>query len=296
MLGNIRLHTRGYTMKRNALFITVLATALAGCAGGTPSVSPSASAAPVPSPSPSSSPVATPTPTPAATTNASCHELAFYLDPILASGFTCETVPAATDPVAPHPEHTRVTLTGYAVSGSFLSPRIFILPVADYAALEPARVPGLVADLQAFTASDASAVFTSSSGEVLLPFLPEQGAMQMFFSQYELRAFESGLGHRYITELGQSADPISNDQLIYTFQGLTSDGQYWVSAILPISNTLLPANANDPPAGQTWDQFFAAYETYMEDTVHALDAQPPTTFEPLISTLDVLAASITISP
>ena len=294
MLGNIRLHILGYTMNRNALSLVMVATALAGCAGGTPSTT--AVPSPSASPSPSSSPVSTPTPTPAVATNASCHELAFYLDPVLASGFTCETVPAETGPIAPHPEHTRVTLTGYVVSGTFLSPQIYVLPVADYTALEPTRVPGFVTDLQALTSSGAPLVFASSSTGVGLPFLPEQGAMQMFFSQHGPVAFEGGLGHRYVTELGQSAEPISNDLLIYTFQGLTSDGQHWVSAILPISNTSLPATGNDPPSGLTWDQFFAGYETYLEDTAHALDAQPPATFEPLIATLDGLVASIVIAP
>jgi hypothetical protein len=168
--------------------------------------------------------------------------------------------------------------------------------VADYAALEPTRVPGFVTDLEAITSSGAPLVFTSSSTGVDLPFLPEEGAMQMFFSQHGVLAFEGGLGHRYLTELGQSAEPISNDMLIYTFQGLTSDGHYWVSAILPITNTSLPATGNDPPPGLTWDAFFAGYETYLEDTAHALDAQPPATFEPLVATLDGLAASITITP
>jgi hypothetical protein len=104
---------------------------------------------------------------------------------------------------------------------------------------------------------------------------------------YQVLPFSSGNGIRFLTQYSQFADPINNHEVFYTYQGLTSDGKYWISATLPISNPLLPADGTNPPNTQNWDSYLAAMATQ-------LNAQPPESYSPTITMLDALIASISI--
>ena len=90
--------------------------------------------------------------------------------------------------------------------------------------------------------------------------------------------------------------PINNHDLFYTYQGLTSDGTYWVSAILPINNQILPSTAATLPAGMTPDQFISAYNSYLPDITGQLNSQTPASFTPSLTALDTLVASIVVEP
>jgi hypothetical protein len=291
MLGNIGSWVKGTIMKRDLLLVAALVMALTACAGGVPGESPGASAAP----SPSSSPTGTPTPSPATATNASCHELAFYLDPVLAAGFTCETVPVSPYELEPYPQHTRVTLQGYPLSGTFFTAHISVYSVADFAIVLPVAFPGRVTDLQALVGGGSAPVFTGPFASPL-PFLPQFDAAQAFFAQYGVIPFTNGSGIRFLTEYAQYYAPVNNTDLFYTYQGLTSDGQYWVSAILPINLAGLPADYEAGFGGQTEEQFSNGYESYITAAVGQLDATSPASFAPTIDTLDTLVASIAIAP
>ena len=136
-------------------------------------------------------------------------------------------------------------------------------------------------------------VATSSTNITLLPAF---NAGQVFYSQAAVIQFQNGRGIRYLTEYAQYTAPINNHDLFYTFQGLTADGQYWVSAILPVSNPMLPANGDNPPTGQSWEDFSNSYESYLADITAQLNAQGPGSFAPTITMLDVIINSIVIQP
>jgi hypothetical protein len=296
MVGNIGAWAKGTTLKRSNLLVAVAVTALTACAGGVPSGSPSGSATSPPlAVSPSSSPASTPTPAPATATNASCHEVAFYLDPALASGFTCETIPASNDPSAPFPEFTRVTLTGYATEGSYVNPQISVMSIADYTAMDPSRIPGFVATLRSYAEGGDAPAFNAQS-EFPIPVLPEGVAGAALLAKCATVPFADGGGVRFLTQFATEVSVYANDALLYAFEGTTSDGAYWVTVMLPIQNPVLPADGNDPPGGQTWDQFDAGYSAYALATAASLDGQPPGAFTPGLEQLDALVASITISP
>ncbi|MBN2177113.1 MAG: hypothetical protein JW722_05580 [Demequinaceae bacterium] len=227
--------------------------------------------------------------------NATCNDLSFYLDPALASSITCTTIPADATSMEPHPEFTRVTLQGYPLAGTFFEARIDVYPIADYTALLPAAVPGLVADLAGLTGGGSAPVFASSFG-MPLPFLPVFNAGQAFFAQYQAVSFASGDGIRFLTEFAQYTVPVNNTDLFYTYQGVTTDGQSWVSVIMPINLAALPADADAGLGAQTWEQFSIGYEPYILTAVGLLDAAASTDFTPTIDALDALVASITITP
>jgi hypothetical protein len=234
--------------------------------------------------------------------NVTCPGLSLYVDPALASGGSCEIVPESTDELEPHPQHTLVTFEGYPLADTYFPAQIAVYPVADYTVLMntlrpdyPDYIPGLVTDLQALTSGGADPVFVESF-DPPLPFLPTFGAAQVFFAQYAAIPFEDGGGIRFLTEYAHGYKTINNIELFYTYQALTEDGQYWISAILPINHATLPANTDDLPGGVTFDDFIANYEPYITGAVGDLNAAAPGSFTPSIDDLDSLVASIAITP
>jgi len=279
-------------MKHPIVPLALVSLVLCGCAN--PTASPSGVPNTTPSPSPSSA--ASPTPSPTIVTNAACNEIAFYLDPILATGYTCETWAADPGPMNPHPALTRITLVGYSPSATNPnSPQIFVMSVSDYTATGPTTFATSLADLQGLIGASSPPVY-GISAPTPMPVLPDTGGIPGPFAQFGWVSFADGDGVRFITQKSFDAVPLGNDQTFYTFQGLTADNQYWVSAILPIQHSILPATVNDPPVGMTWDQFWADYDNYMTTTVNQLNGQPPDTFDPPIGLLDALISSIVFVP
>jgi hypothetical protein len=229
-----------------------------------------------------------PTETPIAP-NVTCNELSLYLDPALGSSYTCETIPESNIEMEVHPQFTRISLTGYPLSGTFFSPRIDVYPVAAYAALLPDSIPGRATALQGLIAGAAP-------GTESLPLLPVFNAAQTFHAQYQVVPFQNGSGIRFLTLYAQYFAPVNNQDMFYTYQGLTPDGQYWVSAILPANHPILPTNADNPPGGMSWEDFSNNYEPYITDMVNQLNAQPAESYIPSLAALDALVASIRVQP
>lgn len=221
--------------------------------------------------------------------NVTCHELSLYLDPALASTTTCEVIAESTLEMNVHPQYTTLTLQDYPLQNKFFPATISVYPVQAYSALRPDIIPGLVSDLQVLIAGgapDASHI----------PFLPIFNAAQTFHANYNLNPFVNGGGVRFLTLYAQYFAPVNNQDLFYTYQGLTPDGLYWVSAILPINHVILPETADPPPGGMTWEQFSVNYEVYIADMITQLQAQTPDSFTPTLTALDALVASISIQP
>jgi len=277
---------KGEAMKRIiypilALFIAVLACSL-----------------PVPTP-PTQPPMATEPPLateppvvtepPAPVTNVNCNELALYLDPALASGYGCETVPESAMEFEINPQYTDLALQGYPLQEKFFSPHISVFPVRRFSELLPDLIPERVSALQ-------NLISGALPGDSSLPFLPIFNAGQVFHAQYQVIPFANGSGIRFLTLYAQYTAPINNHDLFYTFQGLTSDGQYWVSLIMPITHAILPASGENPPGGVSWEDFSNNYGPYITDITNQLNAQPASSFFPNLAALDALVSSITITP
>lgn len=232
--------------------------------------------------------------TPTISPNVSCNELTLTLDPGLAAGFQCKTVPAAGAPDDPYfainPQYTEVTFQGYILPDTFHNPHISVFPVQAYSELIPDVINPRVTTLQQLIAGGALPASDA------LPLLPIFNAQEEFRAQYKVTAFSSGSGIRYLTQYAQFFDPMNNHDMFYSFQGLTSDGKYWISAILPISNSMLPPNGDNPPGGLTWDQFGKQFKTYLADLTEKLNIQPPESYSPTIAALDALISTIAIHP
>ncbi len=288
-------------MKRLVIFLLSLAMLSLACNISTPATPPTNTSEPPVTLPPATNPPATQPPAtqppatnppatqpPAPVTNVTCNELSLYLDASLASGYDCKTVPEQTEGMEVYPQYTELTFQGYPLADRFFTPHISVFPLQRFSELASDMVNTQVSDLQALVSG-------GPQGDHL-PLLPGFNAAQEFHPQYKVQAFTSGTGIRFLTQYAQFTDPANNHELFYTFQGLTADGKNWISAILPISNPILPENGDNPPNGQTFEQFSNNFPAYVVDITNQLNSQTAASFTPTITALDALVASIKIQP
>ncbi len=95
---------------------------------------------------------------------------------------------------------------------------------------------------------------------------------------------------------------INNDELIYHYEGLTDDGQYYVVAILPVAAPGLPEDGqpgSPVPAGGVpvpdWNDMNANWIGYYGEVRQMLQGLEPGAFTPNLDQLDALIGSLTIS-
>jgi hypothetical protein len=215
--------------------------------------------------------------------------VSFCYEPSLAGSVTNEVVPAIVSEMSENfhePEHNKFMFQGYAISPTFHAPVMHIYPVAGYIAINPYAAQG-VEELQA-------ALQSQSSNLSHMPFMPKWNAAQMMHTQVSYLSFQNGQGVRYLTQYGQAFWPVNNEDLFYTFQGLTNDGQYYISAILPVSNPVLPANGEAYPGDI--NSMGDTYQTYIADINSQLNAQPAESYLPQLNHLDAMMQSLLVSP
>lgn len=252
------------------------------------------STTPPPDPTATSAPMATSEPTAviaatATTVPAADGALDISLDTSnLAASFQVETVAAVpASENAPYwevlPEYTRVTLQGYPISNHLMQPQIFIYPVPALAEVNEGAGQ-IVASLQT--------LLQSPQETPTMPFLPLFNAAQVLHTHVQYLDFNSGQGLRYVTEFAQGIVPINNYELIYTYQGLTSDGQYYVAAVLPVTHPSLPADGN--VTGNEPPEFTSDFPAYLANVVSALNPQAAGTFTPELTRLDAMMSSLEI--
>ena len=277
-------------MKRLFAVTLILAALMLACnIQGQETPVPATSQPPAPTPTPQNQDTPTVTLTPTVAPNVQCNELSFFLDPAVAATYTCETVPENTmDDPWQLPQYTSVTLEGYVLPGETYFRRIHVYRLAEFLALQP-QASARVDALKALIAGGAP-------GADALPVLDLFNAAQEFHAQYKVVSFAGGSGIRFVSQYAQYYAPINNNDMFLIFQGLTSDGQYFLSAVLRISNPVLPANADNPPGGMTWEEFGNQFDAYIVDITNQLNAQPEASFTPSITLLDALIQSIIITP
>jgi hypothetical protein len=224
-------------------------------------------------------------------TNTSCNELSFFLNSTLAKAAKCETIPASGGPDAmpfeTYPLYTKVTLTSYLLGNRMMQPVISVFSVPDYAALLPDTVNPAVSALQTLLGGG------TAGGD--MPILPVQNARQLFITQSALLGFQSGNGIGFVTQYAQAYVPINNHDLFFSFQGLTSDGQYWVSVILPITHPSLWDTRGDP-SNTVYGVINDNPDAYYSQQATDLNSKGPRTFIPMLTLLTDLVESILITP
>lgn len=205
----------------------------------------------------------------------------------IANDRTIETIPAMLpNNKSPDweilPEHWVISLERYPINNHIMKAQLFVYPVADLPAFNAGA---------ASIASDLKSLLEERQTRDYLPFLPMLNAAQVMHSQVEYLEFKNGSGIRFLTQFDQAPLPINNMELIYTFQGITRDGKYYVAAIFPINHADLPdTNQVTAQNGSDLEEF----PTYLADTVAWLGQQPNGIFTPDLSKLDALIQTIEV--
>jgi hypothetical protein len=105
--------------------------------------------------------------------------------------------------------------------------------------------------------------------------------------------FQNGSGVRYLTMYGQSVWPVDNQNLFYTYQGLTTDGRYYLSAVLPVTQTFLPDDGST--LVDDWMSFDDNWDSYIGEAIGFLNEQNDGSFSPGLDLLDQMMASFEIN-
>jgi hypothetical protein len=182
------------------------------------------------------------------------------------------------------PQRTVITLLGYPISQHLFKPQIILYPVAEFRSIS-SRAASVIASLQTLLKNKPQDVEK-------LPFLPFFEAQQQIHAQLKYIEFKNGTGMRFLTQYDQAYLPINNNELIYTFQGITDDGKWYVSAILPVNHFSLPADGTVTP--DLAAVFEKDFPKYIADTARMLNSQPDASFTPDLSRLDSLIASLEV--
>ena len=198
-------------------------------------------------------------------------------------------------PMEYYPQHRKITFTDYPLSGKFFEPMIRVYPVAAYTAMHESIV-SRVSDMQTLLS-------LQDANPAHIAFLPQFNAAHVFRAHIGYFPFQNGSGVRFLTEYAQYYAPVNNYDLFYTYQGLTTDGLYWVSAIFPVNAPWLqetwnstvvpvdgvPATAMDSP---NLEADMNAYYVTMLDRLNTADAEG---FTPSTLCLDQFMQSLQIS-
>lgn len=262
-------------------------------AEATTGAAPAAPAAPVVAPV--SEPTLVPAPTEAPTAmpvsvGAAAHSGAsFNYDVAIAQQVTATTLPAQNPgPDGPYwdilPTYDEFNFVGYPSKNSYHKPRLNIYPVDEFAAISPAAKEQI--DQLKQLLGDAP------GAPDRIPLLPVFNAAQVFRSQVKYLNFQSGQGIRFVTQYDQAIMPVNNQEVFYTFQGLTSDGRYYVAAILPVSSSTLPDTSEMSQEQMQTLGTAGAFEAYLNQVVQTLNGLPPADFTPNLDVLDAMINSL----
>lgn len=251
---------------------------------------------------PTSTPTITPTlvPTPGDTLY-QLDGITFVVPACMALRPTVETIPAVLPdaeggPLMVYPEHHQVVFEGYPLSDKYFEPLLRVFPVEEFAALSEQTTSSItrmkeLLGLQVLEEGDS------------IPLLPGYNMAQVFKAQVRFMDFENGSGVRWLTELAQYSAAVNNRDLFYSFQGITRDGKYWVSLMLPVnaaylqetwdSTTVPDGGVPHPAAGSP--NLEAELEEYYRLMLLLLNNTPDAGFTPALNCLDALVQSIRIS-
>ena len=210
--------------------------------------------------------------------------VSFYFNPILADDVTAGVAPGdyeENNPWWSTPEHREFLFNNWVLTDAFHTPAIRVYSVADFRAINENVDQGLDALLLALDNHPAD------YAGLIVPDLFNAG--QLYQSNVKYLDFQNGRGARWLSQYGQGYSSVGWPNLFYAYQGLTDDGRYYVSVILPVNHPYLPH-----PEQVNLDEIYENYGAYRDGIVTQLESESDNTFVPSLVLLDELVSSLSI--
>lgn len=211
--------------------------------------------------------------------------VSFYFNELLADNITAGITPSNYSAEASWwstPEHREFLFNNWILADAFHKPAIRIYPVAEFAEMNE----NIGVRLDAL-----KGVLAARSPDMAGMDVPDMfNAGQLFQSNIRFLDFQNGSGARWLSQYGQAYFPIGFPSLFYTFQGFTTDGQYYISVVLPVNHPSLP-NTMDITMD---DDFYNNIDSYTAGIRNQLDGQADSSFVPSLVLLDEMVQSLLV--
>ena len=242
-------------------------------------------------------------------------KISLSYDPALAQQVKTGTVPAVppSDQILfaeAHPAYAQIRFEGFQNGRPYDLPllpwddrvaRVMVFQTADFPGFGDDSPQGFVSQQQALsklieTGIDSNRCAKPLMGyEQALPFLPWINMQQSFCAQPQMIEFSGGKGIRYLSYYSQGPNPVLDQQVFYTFQGLTKHGKFYISALFPIQTGIFPTNPPDcSKCGQSNYDPMAEWNIVLTEQLNQLNSRANDDFEPSLTVLDELIQSIQI--
>ena len=243
--------------------------------------------------SPSAS-LSSPSATQVSGTPISFDNVSFVIPERLASGANPGSVPAIGEgggaPWETAPAHVKIALISYQLQGKFHEAAIYIYPADEYNQVNP-NAAEQIGRLERILAGSTMLLET-------LPRIPWFNAEPLIAAHIQMIPFQNGSGVRALTQYAQYFAPINNNELFYHFEGLTSDKQYYIIAVLPVTAPILAENekpdATVPQGGVPIPTDIGVSNIYYISVTERLNSLAPDAYSPSLNTLDTLIQSLLV--
>ena len=174
----------------------------------------------------------------------------------------------------PYPQNAQIVFNAYSGGFDFTVNGLRVFRADEVNALETGAV------------ENVNAVLEGADHHTDFPRLP--GAGSIIDAQVMPVAFKNGNGYRYLVAKSFSADPISNTSMTYMYQGVSNDGEYFISFIMFVDAPFLAPYVRK--ALNSPEEF----ETYFQEVNNLVETSSGDQFTPSLNMLDALVSSIVI--
>ena len=165
-----------------------------------------------------------------------------------------------------------------------------ILPVQAYLDMyEAADIDSVESQVEKLTTILEERPETIEGGIPVLPAIPAQ---QVVRGKTSYTDFDGGSGVGFVATYLQGLSPIFNNNLSYFFQGLTDDGEHWVSFVWPLTVNFLPSIEEATQEYQ--DKAYEDHSAYLEEVNQMVEEAADSDFDPVLVALKQMMESMII--
>lgn len=215
----------------------------------------------------------------------------------LGYAYQVDLVPASpydeSQPLGPQglPEHIQIRLSA-PEPGGLPEPVIYIIPVAAYEGMWESNANSAVTHAleQLGALLDSQPLPVPPFGLPALPVEEIGAGVNDLAVQGKYLNLAAGSGLRFVGRFSQDADPVTSAGVRYIFQGFSDDGQYLIAFYHPVAGAALPGP--EEVSAQERERASADLEGYLEEKAAELDALGPADWQPDLSALDAMIASL----